>query len=140
MRIGELARRTGVTPRALRYYEEQGLLTPERRPSGYREYGERDVDAVHGIRTLLAAGLNSAAIAEILPGLPLPGHRRPGPTCPELLDGLARERARITRQMDELAAARDLLDEIMGSGAPSEAIRGGAASRAPKSPPATTAS
>jgi DNA-binding transcriptional MerR regulator len=123
MRIGELARRTGVTPRALRYYEEQGLLTPERRPSGYREYGERDVDAVHGIRTLLAAGLNSAAIAEILPGLPLPGRRRPGPTCPELLAGLARERTRITRQMAELAAARSLLDEIMEAEAPSEVIR-----------------
>ncbi|MFF2141537.1 MerR family transcriptional regulator [Kitasatospora sp. NPDC058190] len=123
MRIGELARRTGVTPRALRYYEEQGLLAPERRPSGYREYGERDVDTVHGIRTLLAAGLNSAVIAEILPGLPLPGRRRPGPTCPELLNGLARERARITRQLDELAAARALLDAIMGAQAPSELIR-----------------
>ncbi|MFI9321714.1 MerR family transcriptional regulator [Kitasatospora aureofaciens] len=123
MRIGELARRTGVTPRALRYYEEQGLLTPERRPSGYREYGDRDVDAVHGIRTLLAAGLNSAAIAEILPGLPLPGQRQAGPTCPELLEGLARERARITRQMDELAAARAILDAIMGAEAPSEVIR-----------------
>ncbi|MFD8750360.1 MerR family transcriptional regulator [Kitasatospora sp. NPDC059577] len=122
MRIGELARRTGVTPRALRYYEEQGLLTPERRPSGYRAYDEGDVDAVHGIRTLLAAGLNSAVIAEILPGLPPPGRRRPGPTCPELREGLARERARITRQMDELAAARALLDTIMGADAPSEVI------------------
>ncbi|MFF7991466.1 MerR family transcriptional regulator [Kitasatospora xanthocidica] len=125
MRIGELARRTGTTPRALRYYEEQGLLTPERRPSGYREYGERDLDAVHGIRTLLAAGLNSAVIAEILPGLPPPGGRRAGPTCPELLAGLARERARITRQMDELAAARALLDTIMGSEAPSSVILAG---------------
>ncbi|MFJ6381617.1 MerR family transcriptional regulator [Kitasatospora sp. NPDC092039] len=125
MRIGELARRAGVTPRALRYYEEQGLLAPERRPSGYREYGERDVDTVHGIRTLLAAGLNSAVIAEILHGLPLPGQRPPGPTCPELLTGLARERARITRQMDELAEARDLLDAIMGAEAPSELIRSG---------------
>ncbi|MEU9040437.1 MULTISPECIES: MerR family transcriptional regulator [unclassified Kitasatospora] len=122
MRIGELARRTGVTPRALRYYEEQGLLSPERRPSGYREYGDREVRAVHGIRTLLAAGLNSAAIAEILPGLPPPGRRRTGPTCPELLAGLARERARITRQMDELEAARDLLDTIMDAAAPSSVI------------------
>ncbi|MFE4393965.1 MerR family transcriptional regulator [Kitasatospora sp. NPDC056789] len=125
MRIGELARRTGATPRALRYYEEQGLLAPERRPSGYREYGEPDVDTVRGIRTLLAAGLNSAVIAEILHGLPGPGQRPPGPTCPELLDGLARERARITRQMDELAEARSLLDAIMGAEAPSEAIRSG---------------
>ncbi|MEV7599281.1 MerR family transcriptional regulator [Kitasatospora sp. NPDC089797] len=123
MRIGELARRTGVTPRALRYYEEQGLLAPERRPSGYREYGDRDVDTVHGIRTLLAAGLTSAVIAEILPGLPLPGRRRPGPTCPELLAVLARERARITRQLDELEASRALLDAVMGADAPSEVIR-----------------
>ncbi|MET8540381.1 MerR family transcriptional regulator [Kitasatospora sp. NPDC004799] len=134
MRIGELARRAGVTPRALRYYEEQGLLAPERRPSGYREYGERDVDTVRGIRTLLAAGLNSAVIAEILPGLPLPGQRPPGPTCPELLTGLARERARITRRMDELAEARALLDAIMAADAPSEVIRSGRLGAAGREP------
>ncbi|MEU3568030.1 MerR family transcriptional regulator [Kitasatospora sp. NPDC036755] len=125
MRIGELARRAGVTPRALRYYEEQGLLAPERRPSGYREYDERDVDTVRGIRTLLAAGLNSAAVGEVLRGLPLPGQRRPGPTCPELLAGLAEERARITRRMNELAGARALLDAVMGAEAPGDAIRSG---------------
>ncbi|MFF1903567.1 MerR family transcriptional regulator [Kitasatospora sp. NPDC058218] len=122
MRIGELARRTGVSPRALRYYEEQGLLSPERRPSGYREYAERDVRTVHGIRTLLAAGLGSTVIAEILPGLPAPGERRPGPTCPELLAGLAAERARITDAMRELDAARGLLDAIMAAAAPGELI------------------
>lgn len=40
MRIGELARRTGVSVRALRYYEEQGLLVPARAANGYREYTE----------------------------------------------------------------------------------------------------
>ncbi|MCG6495830.1 MerR family transcriptional regulator [Kitasatospora sp. A2-31] len=122
MRIGELARRTGVSARALRYYEEQGLLSPERRPSGYREYGEHDVRAVHGIRTLLAAGLGSAVIAEILPGLPGPGERRPGPTCPELLDGLAVERARITETIRELESARSLLDAITAAPDPGELI------------------
>ncbi|MFG2200255.1 MerR family transcriptional regulator [Kitasatospora sp. NPDC048715] len=139
MRIGELARRAGVTPRALRYYEEQGLLAPERRPSGYREYDERDVDTVRGIRTLLAAGLNSTVIAEILHGLPLPGQRTPGPTCPELLAGLARERARITRQMDELDRARGLLDAIMGARAPGEAIRSGRIGAAERTPGADAA-
>ena len=59
MRIGELARRVGVAPRLLRYYEEQGLLRPRRTSSGYREYGEADVDVVHHVRTLLAAGLST---------------------------------------------------------------------------------
>ncbi|RKT11526.1 hypothetical protein BX285_5477 [Streptomyces sp. 1114.5] len=57
-------------------------------------------------------------------GLP-PGQRRPGPTCPELLAGLAVERARTTRRIDELAAARDLVDAVMDAEAPSEVIRAG---------------
>ena len=63
MRIGELATRIQVSERALRYYEEQGLLHPSRRPSGYREYQEDDVRRVRHIRTLLAAGLNTVTIA-----------------------------------------------------------------------------
>lgn len=38
MRIGELARRTGVAARRLRYYEEQGLLSSDRSVNGYRDY------------------------------------------------------------------------------------------------------
>ncbi|TDD15156.1 MerR family transcriptional regulator [Kribbella turkmenica] len=48
--------RTGVSERLLRYYEDRGLLRPERLPSGYREYAESDVDLVGRIRTLPAAG------------------------------------------------------------------------------------
>ncbi|MGI5413894.1 MerR family DNA-binding transcriptional regulator [Streptomyces chartreusis] len=40
MKIGELAAKTGVAPRLLRYYEEVGILTPWRPPNGYRSYGE----------------------------------------------------------------------------------------------------
>jgi len=40
MRIGELATRTGVPTRMLRYYEEQGLITPRRLANGYREYDD----------------------------------------------------------------------------------------------------
>jgi hypothetical protein len=46
MRIGELAERTGVPARLLRYYEEQGLLTPARAANGYRDYGEPLADRV----------------------------------------------------------------------------------------------
>ncbi|MEU9983384.1 MerR family transcriptional regulator [Streptomyces sp. NPDC050856] len=57
MRIGELARVTGTTARALRHYEEQGLLAPARADNGYRVYGEDAVVRVRNIRHLLDAGL-----------------------------------------------------------------------------------
>ncbi|MEU6038063.1 MerR family transcriptional regulator [Actinomadura sp. NPDC047616] len=59
MLIGELARATGTTTRALRYYEEQGLLRPERSANGYRTYGDDAVRVVANIRLLLAAGLTT---------------------------------------------------------------------------------
>ncbi|GHJ05848.1 MerR family transcriptional regulator [Micromonospora humidisoli] len=117
MRIGELARRAGVSSRALRYYEEQGLLRPERRPSGYRDYGEQALATVRRIQLLLSAGLGTAVIAEILPCVP-DDTTVLAPTCPELLDGLAEERARITAAMQRLAAARDILDSLIATGAP----------------------
>ncbi|MEV6250249.1 MerR family transcriptional regulator [Streptomyces sp. NPDC051742] len=57
MRIGELARRTGVSPRALRHYETAGLISSTRAANGYRVYGEGAVVRVSNIRYLLDAGL-----------------------------------------------------------------------------------
>jgi DNA-binding transcriptional MerR regulator len=45
MRIGELARRVGVSTDAIRFYEREGLVPkPERHENGYREYADTDVD------------------------------------------------------------------------------------------------
>ncbi|MET8364188.1 MerR family transcriptional regulator [Micromonospora sp. NPDC005194] len=115
MRISELAREAGTTPRALRYYEEQGLLRPARLASGYRHYDSQAVGTVRHIQLLLSAGLNTAAIAEILPCIP-DDVTVLAPTCPELLDALAVERTRITTSMDRLAAARDVLDRLIQAG------------------------
>ncbi|AEW98555.1 MerR family transcriptional regulator [Streptantibioticus cattleyicolor] len=65
MRIGELARATGTTTRALRYYEEHGLLRPGRSANGYRDYPADAVRVVANIRTLLAAGLTTDDLALI---------------------------------------------------------------------------
>ncbi|MGK4579929.1 MerR family transcriptional regulator [Kitasatospora sp. HPMI-4] len=65
MRIGELARATGTTTRALRYYEEHGLLEAERSANGYRTYGAEAVRVVENIRLLLAAGLTTEDLALI---------------------------------------------------------------------------
>ncbi|MCZ9342201.1 MerR family transcriptional regulator [Streptomyces sp. TRM76130] len=114
MRIGELSRRTGVHERLLRYYEEQGLLRPERRPSGYREYSETDVDTVRRIRSLLAAGLNTATIATILPCLHNDGERLV-PTCSGLLADLTKERERITKAIVDLQTSRAALDDVIAA-------------------------
>lgn len=120
MRIGELARRVGVAPRLLRYYEDQGLLRPRRSASGYREYTDDDVDVVHHVRTLLAAGLSTATIAELLPCMGADGPRLIA-SCPELLDDLQRERDRLTSMIDELTGARDGLDAVIATAAPDDA-------------------
>ncbi|MFC7546245.1 MerR family transcriptional regulator [Plantactinospora sp. GCM10030261] len=122
MRIGELSRRTGVPQRLLRYYEEQRLLHPIRRPSGYREYRESDVAVVRRIRGLLAAGLNTATIASVLPCLRDDGDRLV-PTCPDLLAELCAERDRIDRAIDDLAASRSALDRVIAA-APAGQLRG----------------
>ena len=58
MRVGELARRTGTTVRALRYYEAAGLVVPRRLGNGYREYEGVAVRQVAQIRELMALGLS----------------------------------------------------------------------------------
>jgi len=69
VRIGELRRQTGVGLHLLRYYEDRGLLHPVRTASGYRVYRPDDVERVRQIRLLLAAGLSTAVIGEVLPCL-----------------------------------------------------------------------
>lgn len=114
MRIGELSRRTGVSERLLRYYEKQGLLRPARRPSGYREYDERDIEAVQRVRSLLSAGLSTATIATVLPCLRDDGERLV-PTCSDLVTELWRERDRITRAIVDLQTSRAMLDTVIAA-------------------------
>jgi DNA-binding transcriptional MerR regulator len=58
VKVGELARRTGTTVRALRYYEAAGLVVPRRLSNGYREYESVAVRQVTQIRELMALGLS----------------------------------------------------------------------------------
>ena len=56
MRIGELARLAGTTPKAIRLYEALGLLGAVARVGSYRQYGESDLDRVRLIRQAQALG------------------------------------------------------------------------------------
>ncbi|MFI9106106.1 MerR family transcriptional regulator [Streptomyces fildesensis] len=117
MRIGELAARTGVSERSLRYYEQQGLLASDRTPGGHRDFPERAVDRVIRIQELYAAGLHSSKIARILPCM---RDEDGGPSVratPELVAELTTERDRIDRMINELLRSRGVLDEVIDAAA-----------------------
>lgn len=113
MRIGELAHLCGVSERSLRYYEEQGLLLPDRSPGGHRVYREGAVDRVVRIQELLAAGLHSRKIASLLPCM-RDGDGGPAPVATSrLLDELTGERERIDSAIRELRRSREVLDSVI---------------------------
>lgn len=127
MRIGELAERTGTPRRMLRYYEEQGLLVPDRSPNGYREYCERSVDRVLQIRGLLDSGLPTRIIKQVLPCLKQPRAIHVADATPETIATLERERDRMTQRIECLIRSRDAISEYV------EAVRRNRPQNAPES-------
>ncbi|WP_329223873.1 MerR family transcriptional regulator [Streptomyces sp. NBC_01485] len=69
MRIGEVAEATGASPRALRHYEQAGLIAAERAANGYRLYDPAVVVRVRNIRRLVEAGLTLDDVRVFLPCL-----------------------------------------------------------------------
>ncbi|MER5475926.1 MerR family transcriptional regulator [Streptomyces sp. NPDC002734] len=138
MRIGELSRLTGASRRLLRYYEEQGLIVPDRGANGYREYDERYVDRVKQIRGLLAAGLPTRIIKQILPCLDKPRSIHFPDATPEMLALLTGERDKLGERIEVLVRNRDAMSEYLAEvekhRAPPTASPGPAPASAP--PPA----
>ena len=113
MRIGELAERTGVSRRLLRYYEEQGLITPSRALNGYRQYGESHVHVVLQITGLLDAGLPTRIIQQLLPCLDKPQTIYVPNLTPEMIATLRREQARLSERIDCLTRNRDAIADYL---------------------------
>ena len=113
MRIGELAQRTGASRRLLRYYEEQGLLAPDRSPNGYRTYDERFVDRVVQIRSLLDAGLPVRLIRQLLPCLDTPWTIYCPNPSPRMMGLLEREHERMSERIGYLVRNRDAIAEYL---------------------------
>jgi MerR family transcriptional regulator, repressor of the yfmOP operon len=121
LRIGEVARLVGTTPRTIRYYEELGLLSGgEERPSGrHRVYGEEEVErlrealrlkevlgiSLDELRTLLEAEEARAALRDEWHAEPPAGRRREILT--ESLGHLGRQLELVRRRRDEIAALED---------------------------------
>ena len=107
MRIGDLARRSGVSVRSLRYYEQQGLLESERTAGGQRVYGPSAVERVRFIQRLYAAGMPSRAIVELLPCFST------GRATTSMVARMERERDGIAARIRELTAAHERLEEAI---------------------------
>jgi MerR family copper efflux transcriptional regulator len=103
MRIGELAARTGVRVRTIRFYEQAGLLpAPERTPGGQRDYDEDAVSRLRFARAAQALGLSLAQIAEILHV-----RDREGPPCQHVTELLGKHIEVVEVKIRELTALRD---------------------------------
>ncbi|KUO02521.1 MerR family transcriptional regulator [Streptomyces caeruleatus] len=113
MLISELAELTGVSARALRHYEDRGLLVPARDSSGYRDYSESDVTRVARIRAMISAGLGTAAIQRYLDCARTGDHGVSLEMCPDLraeLDSLA---GRLNARQAELRETQQRLSELI---------------------------
>ncbi|WP_045701947.1 MerR family transcriptional regulator [Streptomyces rubellomurinus] len=131
MRIGELARRTGSTPRALRHYEQAGLIDSERAPNGYREYEDSAVVRVRNIRALLAAGLTVEDVRPLLGCLD--GDVLAGPPSERVLRIVRERLAVLERRIAAQTEARDRLAAALaaaGGGAGAGAGSGAGVERA----------
>ncbi|MGX9295781.1 MerR family transcriptional regulator [Tsukamurella paurometabola] len=111
MLIGELSAVTGASARSLRYYEEKGLLLPERTSTGYRVYGAGAAAQVRRIRGLLDAGFDTDAIRAILP---CARDERTVDLCPAIEATMRATLARIEADLKELTRRRSAVSALLG--------------------------
>ncbi|MFD4673297.1 MerR family transcriptional regulator [Lentzea sp. NPDC058450] len=113
MRIKELSERTGVSPRLLRYYEEQGLVTPQRLENGYRDYDEPLVVRVEQIRSLLDAGLTTEIIRAVLPCIAEAADSRY--PAPDFVSRVCEERERMAERLAHLSRNLQAIDDYLAA-------------------------
>lgn len=109
MRIGELAERAGTTTRALRYYEQLGLLPARRAYNGYRAYGEDDLRLLKQIRTLQDFGFELEETRPFVECLRA-GHPE-GDSCPASLEVYRRKLAELDECITRLQEVRTQVAE-----------------------------
>lgn len=68
MKIGELAKRSGLAPSRIRFYEASGLISAQRQANGYRDYPEQAVQTLGLIGCAQQSGFSLEEIRQLLPG------------------------------------------------------------------------
>ena len=120
LKVGELAKRSGLTVRALHHYDSIGLLRPSgRSDSGYRLYSRDDVARLHGIQTLRRTGLSLADVAQLLDGgavmLPAILARQIGTLDQEIAQAQALRERLVVMQIIISGGGQLELDDWLGS-------------------------
>src|SRR5215204_3874419 len=112
LRIGELSRRSGVSPELLRAWEHRyGLLRPMRSDGGFRLYSAQDERRIAVMRSHLERGVSAAEAARLT--LEEEGGTAPRPDTPELEQGAAELLAALDR-FDE-SGAQAALDRLLSA-------------------------
>lgn len=111
LRIGEVARRTGLPVKTIRYYCDEGLLQPKARSAGgYRLFDEENLAELTIIRALRAMDVSIPELTRIL------GVRREGVcNCAVLKGSIAAKMDSINQRIDELTAMKDELARLLNS-------------------------
>jgi DNA-binding transcriptional MerR regulator len=112
MRIGELSRRSGVSARSLRYYEQHGLIAAERAGNGYREYDEAMVQRAETIHLLFGMDFPRDVVRAVL--------ACSGDTAtPDSHDALAAQldavQTDLDHRIDRLTGTRDQIAAFLAS-------------------------
>lgn len=110
--IGDVAERTGLTVSAIRFYEEQQLVTPHRNAGGQRRFMRSDIRRLSFVMIAQQFGFPIAEIRQLLAGLP--SGRTPNKRDWTRISRRIRER--LEARIDTLTQLRDNLDGCIGCG------------------------
>ena len=110
MKIKQVEELVGITSKNIRFYENQGLLTPERAENGYREYHEQNIEALKKIKLLRKLGISVEEIRAVL------NHSRSLEDCLEkhltVLEKERENRLNMQRLSDAILQQRDSIDTL----------------------------
>ena len=108
MRIGELAEQAGISSKAIRYYEQIGILAPPARTAaGYRSYDQAALGRLGFVRAAQAVGLTLGEIRQVI------AFRDQGQApCAHVTDLLQRHAADLDRRIGELQQLRGELRQL----------------------------
>ncbi|MDW6004748.1 MerR family transcriptional regulator [Vibrio mangrovi] len=110
MKISELSKRTQVSIRMIRYYEERGLLIPTRTASGYRQFTAEHIEQINKIKILKDVGFT---IEDIRPVMQCQLEAKDGQICGQLKEKITRKIEQIDQSVANLIQAKATLSQYV---------------------------